>query len=236
MDENDDSGASVHRKADYLTSNTGALPSDWDEEQQKAVAELVEDVQADSRLWGEVTPAQHGRPSGYSQADFLTAYPSLEVVPLSGDGYSCQFEAVGEAACGTKAIAGILRKRAVNLIREKWDEIGDLVLGEVAHQASIEAEALDLERCCELLLGSEERSPLWGNHATIAQLAEIVKKKIVVLTLSEGRPFKHIFDCEGASGTVHIGLIPEAHYFPVRPKVVQLKHGDKGLSLFSECS
>ena len=133
---------------------------------QKAVAELVEAVPSSCFL-GEMAPKQQNN-QGHSQADFLAAYPSLEAVPLAGDGHSCQYEAIGEAACGTHTIANILRKRAVHSIREKWAEIGDLILDEVAHQASIGVEALDMEKCCELLLGSEKRSPLWGNHATIA--------------------------------------------------------------------
>ena len=202
----------------------------WDEERQNAIAELILAV-PDSILPGKIQPKQ-GRRAVYSQQDFLVAYPFLEIVPLSGDGHSCQFEAVGEAACGTPAVAENLRKSAIDLICCKWAQIGELVSAEVSQQANIEVADLDESKCRELLLGSSTCSPLWGNHCTIAQLPEVVKKRIVVLTLSEGRPFKCVFDCEGTTGSIHLGLVPEAHYFPVRPKEIfqrKLKHGDKGI-------
>ena len=164
-----------------------------------------------------------------SQNTFLAAYPFLEIVQLSGDGHSCQFEAVGFAACGTESVSRNLREMAVDSIRNKWAAIGDVVLAEISHQSNIEVGDLDQARCCELLLGSANRSPLWGNHLTIAQLPAIVNKRIVLLTLSNEKPFKHVFECDGTEDTIHIGLLPEAHYFPVRPKAsTKLQKGDKG--------
>ena len=216
------------KKSDSLTST--AEEFHWDEERQIAVAELVQEVPAFIRR-GEAPTKQGKRGAVFSQDDFIKAFPFLEIVDLFGDGHSCQFEAVGEAAFGTPTVAGDLRKRAVDLICAKWDEIGDVVLAEVSQQADIEVANLDKSKCCELLLGSSTCSPLWGNHCTIAQLPEIVKKRIVVLTLSEGSPFKCTFDCEGTTGSIHIGLVPETHFFPVRPKKIsqrKLQHGDKG--------
>ena len=207
------------------------LPSDWDESRQKCIGELV------SAIVNHDLGADTGTPtSGKSvpQDDFLAAYPNLDIVPLVGDGSSCQFEAVGEAACGTPTVSRELRALAIQSIQAKWDLVGEFVKSEIAHQADISFDSLTMEMCCELLLGSTRRAPLWGNEITMAQLPAIVKKTIVVLTLSESKPFKHTFECEGATGTIYVGLVPEAHYFPVKPKEIPtlLKKGDKGYFYF----
>ena len=177
------------------------------------------------------TQQQKPQQEHLTQSAFEECFPELEIVPLSGDGVSCQFEAVAESACGTSSVSGLLRKKAVEQLRSKWGEVGSFVLAEVAHQAQVPEGSLDADQCCEFLLGSNNRVPLWGNHCTLAQLPSIVDKTIVVLTISQGRPFKHVFNCEKADGTIHIGFLPEYHYFPLKTKsrpAQLLKKGDKG--------
>ena len=166
-----------------------------------------------------------------NQSTFEQCFPELEIVRIPGDGSSCQFEAVAESACGTHAVSGILRERAVGELRKNWSDVGSFVLAEVAHQAQVPESSLDLDKCCEFLLGSA-----WGNHCTLVQLPKIVGKSIVVLTISQGKPFKHIFNCEGSNNTIHIGFLPEFHYFPLvaKPTPVALKKGDKGLVFISQ--
>ena len=149
---------------------------------------------------------------------------------MPGDGCSCQFEAVGDAACGTFTISDTLRARAVGSIQDNWEQVGQFALAEVALQSGRDFNSLTKDLCCELLLGSDDR-PLWGNHVTLAQLPNIVNKRIVVLTLSSGKPFKYLFDCEDTENTIYIGLVPEAHYFPLIPKR-GFQKGDKGLFIF----
>ena len=144
---------------------------------------------------------------------FFQLYPELSPVDFIGDGHSCQFVAVGQAACNSPIVAGGLRRLAVKAIMDKWSDVGPLVMSEISDQTNIPLEELDQQACEQLLSGSETRTPLWGNHATLAQLPNIVKKNIVVLTSSNGKPFKHIFEMEGCTSSVYIGFLPELHYF-----------------------
>ena len=145
--------------------------------------------------------------------DFFRLYPDLAPVDFIGDGHSCQFIAVGQAACGSPIVAGGLRKLAIEAINQKWEDLGDVVMSEVSEQSGLPLETLNQQSCLELLAGSETRKPLWGNHCTLSQLPEIVKKNIAVLTFSNSKPFKHVFELEGCNDTIHIGFLPEQHYF-----------------------
>ena len=107
---------------------------------------------------------------------FFRLYPDLAPVDFIGDGHSCQFIAVGQAACGSPIVAGGLRKLAIEAINQKWEDIGAVVMSEVSEQSGLPLEKLSQQTCLELLAGSETRKPLWGNHCTLSQLPEIVKK------------------------------------------------------------
>ena len=164
-------------------------------------------------------------------ANFFELYPDLAPVDIVGDGHSCQYIAVGLAACQSPLIAGALRGLAVKAIREKWSDMGPLVMNEVSDQSGVPLCELNQQRCIELLSGSASSTPLWGNHCTLSQLPHIVKKNIVVLTSSGGRPFKHVFALDGCKDTVFIGFLPELHFFALKVREtvrLNLKAGEKG--------
>ena len=160
-----------------------------------------------------------------TQSDFFEVYQSLQLVPLVGDGHSCQFEAVADAACGHIKSAGQLRKLAVARIGDKWDEIAEFVLNEVAAQTCVSVSALDKQQCLDLMSGCGNSPGIWGNHCTLVQRSPHCQKNIVVLCLSEGQAYKHVLQSEDCAETIHIGFVPEVHYFPVKKK---LSKGDKG--------
>ena len=197
----------------------GILPNNWDPLLQSQVASAVDGVPDKIYVRGS------GNKDQLTISNFLDAYPTLEMIPLPGDGSSCQFEAIALSACGEVERASQLRNLAVERISKEWDTISDLVLSEVASQTGLDMASLDKQRCLDLMTGLNNKPGIWGNAITLAQLPYIVKKNIVVLCLSEGHSFKHVLELEGSSETIHIGFLPEFHYFPVR---VKLAKGDKG--------
>ena len=156
----------------------GDIPNEGDQTRQIEVATLIQEVPE------TIFERGASRSTQGTLADFFRVYPNLQCVPLSGDGNSCQFEAVAEAACGSVKVAGLLRTLAVNRIDLHWDSIADFVLGEVADQTGIPVSSLDKAKCLSLLSGTNGNVGIWGNHCTLAQLSHIVKKNIVILTLT----------------------------------------------------
>ena len=197
---------------------------------QASIGRLVQSVPSSSNF-SNLAAANDQDITTMSQ--FFQLYPYLAAEDFVGDGHSCQFIAVGQAACSSPVIAGKLRKLAVEEIRKKWQDVGGVVLSEVSDQSGIPLDEMDQLRCLELLAGSETAQPIWGNHATLAQLPNIVQKNIVVLTSSNGKPFKHIFmmdDALKSPDTIYIGFLPELHFFAlnVRERPITFKAGDKG--------
>ena len=212
------------------------LVGGWDPVKQASIGRLTQSVTSFSNT--SKLPAGNNQDIT-SMSQFFQLYPDLAAEDFVGDGHSCQFIAVGQAACSSPVIAGKLRKLAVEEIRKKWQDFGDVVLSEVSDQSGIPLKDLDQQRCLELLAGSGSARPIWGNHATLAQLPNIVQKNIVVLTSSNGKPFKYNFMMDGAlesSDTIHIGFLPELHFFAlkVRERPITRKAGDRGEQ--SNCS
>ena len=191
----------------------------WDPIEQRRIGLLVESVPSFSYESPDIPASE----AVTTMQDFFRIYPELAPVDFIGDGHSCQFIAVGQAACSSPIVAGKLRKLAVKAIGDKWSELGAVVMSEISDQSGIPLEHLDQQVCLEQLSGSATRKPLWGNHCTLAQLPAIVQKNIVVLTSSNGKPFKLVFDLEGCCNSVYIGFLPEFHYFAVTPREVTSK-------------
>ena len=209
------------------------LVGGWDPVKQANIGQIIQSVPSASTNKGPASLAADRDVT--TMAQFFELYPELAAEDFVGDGHSCQFIAVGQAACSSPIIAGKLRHLAVQEIKKKWKDIGPIVQSEIADQTGIPLKDLDQMKCVELLSGSENAPPIWGNHVTLAQLPQIVRKNIVVLTSSNGKPFKHIFSMDdvASSDTVHIGFLPELHFFAlkVREPRVMLKAGDKGKEL-----
>ena len=152
---------------------------------------------------------------------FKKCYPDLEIIDPPGDGSSCLYDSVSEALCGDASLSKALRIQAVDAIDRRWEEVSAFAIAEVADQASTDADALGKAECLRLLL---EPGPsghfLWGNAVTLHHLPEVVGMDIVVLTVSEGSPFKAVLKTVGlASGTIYLGFIPEVHFFGVRVRL-----------------
>ena len=209
------------------------LPKNWNPQLQSDVHRLVKDVPEICHLNsnGEGNPTTR---NPFSMKDFPSFFPDLDIVDPGGDGYSCQYAAVAEAACGTRDAVDDLRRLAVMGIQRDWNSIGDVVMSEVADQCQLDLAQLDFESCCSLFLGDKNRQPIWGNQATLAQLPNVVNKNIVVLTMSHtAGPIKHVFNATRPDGTIHIGFVPECHFFGVKAK----QRSENGNNSFSEiCS
>ena len=158
------------------------------------------------------------------------AYPYLDVVDGVGDGDSCQFESVSVAVWGHTQMAGTLRERVVDSISKNWADVGEFMLAEVAGQLGCKTDDLQKDDCLAHMRSKNSRGRyMWGNSVTLHCLPDIVGKSIVVLGLSSGGAFKQTFHGKNPLPAVHIGFIPEIHFFGCRPAETQVpKIGSKG--------
>ena len=127
---------------DPTPTNSMTIPEcwqGWNVSEQDAISKITALVPTKNFQAGQASS------DSTTLKDFLVAYPELEIVELSGDGSSCQFEAVGKAACGSHEVATVLRKGAVQAIQENWESLSAFALGEIASQAGID-EANDRNR------------------------------------------------------------------------------------------
>ena len=185
----------------------------WDRNLQMKIGALTADVP--EQLQATSLEISSSKPTGTFQS-FFESYPNFEAVDFVGDGYSCIFVAVSVSASGSPAIATQLRILAVRSLCKNWGEIGGIVKSENADQSGEPIESLTQARCCRLLLGSRTTKPLWGNQCTLSQLPRIVKKNIAVQTLTNGKPYKHVFRFDQCEDTIFIGFVPEFHYFSLK--------------------
>ena len=193
----------------YLDLDLGCA---WDSYLSSRIGELTANVP--EQLWCRAGPRSTS--SLVTMETFFEAYPCLRAENSIQDGHSCQFIAVGLAACGSPLIAQKLRILAVRELCRQWNEIGEVVKSEISDQSGEDVGSLDQARCCKLMLGSPTARPLWGNECTMTVLPSVVKKNITVLTIANGRPFKHVYRYGDCKDTVYIGFIPEFHFFALR--------------------